>query len=40
VLAKPFDFRELEDVIRGWARPSGSYPAVPGVRPAPDTRAR
>jgi DNA-binding response OmpR family regulator len=40
VLVKPFDFRELEDVIRGWSRPSGGYPAVPGVRPAPDTSAR
>jgi hypothetical protein len=40
VLVKPFDFRELEDIIRSWSRPSGGYPSVPGARPAPDSRAR
>jgi DNA-binding response OmpR family regulator len=40
VLMKPFDFHELEDVIRGWARPSGGHAAVPGIARAPDSRAR
>lgn len=40
VLVKPFDFRELEDVIRSWPRPAGGYSALPGERRASDTRAR
>jgi DNA-binding response OmpR family regulator len=40
VLVKPFDFRELEDVIHSWTRPSGGYSAVSDVRPAPDSRTR
>ena len=40
VLVKPFDFRELEDIIRSWSRPAGGYSAGPGLRPAPDSRVR
>ncbi|MGQ0714373.1 MAG: response regulator [Gemmatimonadaceae bacterium] len=35
VLVKPFDFRELEDIVRGWSRTSGPVPAVPGARAEP-----
>jgi DNA-binding response OmpR family regulator len=37
VLVKPFDFDELEDMIRTFTRPSGGIPAVSDER---DARAR
>jgi DNA-binding NtrC family response regulator len=40
VLVKPFDFNELEDLIRTFSRPSGSLPALGDTRTEPDTRAR
>ena len=40
VLVKPFDFNELEDLIRTFSRPSGSLPAVGDTRTEPDARAR
>jgi DNA-binding response OmpR family regulator len=40
VLVKPFDFDELEDLIRGFSRTSGAIPAIGELRPEGDARAR
>jgi DNA-binding response OmpR family regulator len=40
VLVKPFDFNELEDMIRAFSRPSGSLPAFGDTRTERDLRAR
>ena len=40
VLVKPFDFNELEDLIRTFSRPSGSLPALGDTRPERDARPR
>ena len=40
VLVKPFDFAELEDLIRRFQRPSGALPALPEPPPARDASAR
>jgi DNA-binding NtrC family response regulator len=40
VLVKPFDFDELEDLIRSFPRTSGSIPAFGESRPERDSRAR
>ena len=40
VYVKPFDFDELEDMIRTWTRTSGGLPAVSDARPGRDIRAR
>ena len=40
VLVKPFDFDEVEDVIRAWTRSSGAFPALSDVRGADDASAR
>jgi DNA-binding response OmpR family regulator len=40
VLVKPFDFDELEDLIRGFTRTSGAMPAIVDPRTEPDARAR
>jgi DNA-binding response OmpR family regulator len=40
VLVKPFDFDELEELIRKFTRTSGALPAAPETRPTRDARAR
>jgi DNA-binding response OmpR family regulator len=40
VLVKPFDFDELEDLIRSFQRTSGSLPAFGEARTERDARAR
>ena len=40
VLVKPFDFKELEDLIRSFSRISGALPALGDARPERDARAR
>ncbi len=40
VLVKPFDFNELEDLIRSFSRVSGSLPAFGETRTERDVRAR
>jgi DNA-binding response OmpR family regulator len=40
VLVKPFDFDELEDMIRAFSRPSGGFPAFGDTRTERDARAR
>jgi DNA-binding NtrC family response regulator len=40
VLVKPFDFDEVEDMIRGWTRTSGGFPALSDVRTERDAEAR
>ena len=40
VLVKPFDFDELEDMIRTFSRPSGGVPAFGDTRAERDIRAR
>jgi DNA-binding response OmpR family regulator len=40
VLVKPFDFDELEDLIRAFSRTSGAIPAIGEPRSEPDARAR
>lgn len=39
VLVKPFDFDELEDMIRSFSRTSGALPAIDDTRPQRDARA-
>lgn len=40
VLVKPFDFDELEGMIREFSRPSGAYAAYRPEESRPDARAR
>jgi DNA-binding response OmpR family regulator len=40
VLVKPFDFDELEDLIRAFPRPSGAIPAIGELPTERDARAR
>jgi DNA-binding response OmpR family regulator len=40
VLVKPFDFDELEDMIRNFSRTSGALPAIDETRTGRDARAR
>jgi DNA-binding response OmpR family regulator len=40
VLVKPFDFDELEDMIRAFTRPSGGFPAFGDTRTERDLRTR
>lgn len=40
VLVKPFDFDELEDMIRNFSRTSGAVPAIDETRTGRDARAR
>lgn len=39
VLVKPFDFDELEDMIRSFSRTSGALPAIDETRAGRDARA-
>jgi DNA-binding NtrC family response regulator len=39
VLVKPFDFDELEDIIRSFSRTSGALPAIDDTRTTRDARA-
>lgn len=39
VLVKPFDFDELEDIIRSFSRTSGALPAIDETRAGRDARA-